>query len=156
MNKEDFKVGMKIKWSDTVFEVVDTKYIDHLVVLKHTDCDLLIGVNSASYKHMEEIKPIPKIDGVLAVAQCKRYPRQIIAKFITENFDVIIGIAKCNPEDNFDFEFGANLAIQRCLQAKKEYEEWLAAPSKGIGDKWVKQQGSYKAYLDYIKKGNKK
>ena len=64
-------------------------------------------------------------------------------QFFTNNKDIVIctstyagktvkGIAKCSPEDEFDYEFGCNLALARC-DAKiaekkiKNANRWLAA-----------------------------
>lgn len=156
MKKEDFKVGMKFKWNGSMFEILDTKYIDHLVIARHLDCDLVSGICSACYPDMVKVAPVPKEDGVLYVYQRKKDPRQVMAKYIASNGDVFIGIAKCNPEDDFVFQIGANLALQRCLEAKKDYEDWLSSPSMTLGDMWLKGQNSYQAYLDFVKKkGNK-
>lgn len=134
MKKEDFKVGMKIEWNDKHFEVVDIKYIDQLVVLKHIGLGYMVAPSVPCYEDMQELKDKTTIAGCFYVYQRKKNPKQVVARLVTETGDVFIGVAKCNPEDEFVFDVGATIAIQRAIKAKEEYDKWLFAPPESITD----------------------
>lgn len=135
MKKEDFKVGMQIEWNDKIFEVFDVKYIDHFVVLKHLGMDYMVTPSTCCYEDMQALKNKPNItNGCFYVYQRKKNPKQVVARLVTETGDVFIGVAKCNPEDEFVFDVGATLAIKRALNAKEDYEKFLSTPAQTIAD----------------------
>lgn len=45
-----------------------------------------------------------------------REGRKIYATYLRDNAEVAEAVAKCNPEDKFDYAFGANLAVTRVLE----------------------------------------
>lgn len=45
-----------------------------------------------------------------------REGRKIYATYLRDGAEVAEAVAKCNPEDKFDYAFGANLAVTRVLK----------------------------------------
>ena len=48
-----------------------------------------------------------------------REDNKVIAKYYKGD-EVVIAVAKCAPEDEFDFGYGAKLAMNRAIEDKKK------------------------------------
>lgn len=82
-----------------------------------------------------------------------------MAQLIQGNPILKMGVAKCNPEDKFDLETGAKLALERLFEKEESKKEGLADITNGqlvSGDivKVVNTGKSYSTYYSWFEENN--
>lgn len=114
--KDTFSIGMK----DTLGGVYEVKKIFDFGY--KLDC-------SGTYIYTDEmLEPVWCLEEKIVTY---RKDNKVIAKYYKDN-KTVTAEAKCAPEDEFNFEYGAKLAMDRAIEKMKEEE---------IGYSWVRCVG---------------
>ena len=150
MKFEDLKVGMKVKaiCGESVYGITNREkkwigiiaYIDfdnEAFTAKTDSCTykyiskgrFFKGLNPKYFEPVEEktVAPKPQEKELLRVTACDKeikiyYKDKFIAK------------AKCSKEDNYDEEFGLNLALRRFCKTLKDSHEVVITKTERVDD----------------------
>lgn len=86
----------------------------------------------------EDIKPATKEEEQITIT---RHGDKVVAKFGEK-----VGVAKCSPEDEFNFEVGAKLALERLFETPSTYKEVEREAEVG---EYIKIKWPWGAGVDY-------
>lgn len=86
----------------------------------------------------EDIKPATKEEEQITIT---RHGDKVVAKFGEK-----VGVAKCSPEDEFNFEAGAKLALERLFETPSTYKEVEREAEVG---EYIKIKWPWGAGVDY-------